>query len=182
MFGARSLDSANSFLAPTRVATWIKPTPLGRRIAETSNANTPRQSPFDGRPHQPGRKERQRYRHIDLAMGSNRQAKHHILAGPLGRRIAETSNANTPRQSPFDGRLHQPGRKERQRYRHIDLANAASFARGNLLDNGGAGNDLKKPTPAARDRCDKRRARLSADRASVLWRRRLGYDDLAPSF
>jgi len=49
MFGARSLGSANSFLAPTRVATWIKPTPLGRRIAETSNANTPRQSPFDGR-------------------------------------------------------------------------------------------------------------------------------------
>jgi hypothetical protein len=62
------------------------------------------------------------------------------------------------------------------------MANAAPFARSNLLDSGGTGNDLIKPTAAARDRCDKRGARLSPDRASVLWRCRLGHDDLAPAF
>jgi hypothetical protein len=65
-------------------------------------------------------------------------------------------------------------REERERDCHIDLSNAAFFARSNLLDTDGAGNDLIKPTPAARDRCDKRGASLSADRASVLQRCRLG--------
>ena len=104
------------------------------------------------------------------------------MAGPLGRSIAETSYADTPGQPSFDGRLHQPRCEERQRNRHIDLANAALFTRSNLLDTDGTGNDLKKPTPAARDRCDKCGARLSADRASVLWRCRLGHDDFAPPF
>ena len=90
------------------------------------------------------------------------------MAVPLGRSIAETSDADAPRQSSFDGSLHQPRRKERQRNRHIDLSNAALFARSNLLDSDGTGNDLIKPTAAARDRCDKRSARLGADRASIL--------------
>ena len=104
------------------------------------------------------------------------------MAGPLGRSIAETSDADTPGQSSFDGRLHQPRCEERQRNRHIDLANATLFTRSNLLDTDGTGNDLIKPTTAACDRCDKRGAGLSADRASVPGRCRLGHDDLAPPF
>ena len=50
----------------------------------------------------------------------------------------------------------------------FDLANAALFAPSNLLDGDGANNDLTKPTAAARNRRNKRGARLSADRASVL--------------
>ena len=90
------------------------------------------------------------------------------MAAPLGRSIAETSDADASGQSSFDGSLHQRGREESQRNRHTDLSNAAFFARGNLIDTEGAGNDLIKPTPAVRDRCDKLGAGLSADRASIL--------------
>jgi hypothetical protein len=82
----------------------------------------------------------------------------------------------------LDGSLHQRGREESQRYRHIDLSNAALLAHSDLINSGGAGNDLIKPTAAVRDRCDKRGAGLSADRASVLGRCRLGQDDFAPPF
>src|SRR5439155_9335108 len=75
--------------------------------------------------------------------GSNRQTEHRILAGPLRRSIAETHDANPPRQSSFDGGLHEIGREESERDRHIDLSNAASLPRSDLLDTGdGAGNNL----------------------------------------
>ena len=61
---------------------------------------------------------------------------------------------------PWTAACTSPGRKERQRYRHIGLSDATSFACSNLLDSGGAGNDLIKPTAAARDRCNKRGASL----------------------
>ena len=77
------------------------------------------------------------------------------MAGPLGRSIAQASDADAARQSSFDGSLHEVGREERERDRHIDLSNAAFVAGGNLRDTGhGASNNLIKPTPAARDRCD----------------------------
>jgi hypothetical protein len=37
------------------------------------------------------------------------------LAGPLGRRIAQASDADTARQSSFDGSPHEVGREERDR-------------------------------------------------------------------
>jgi hypothetical protein len=48
--------------------------------------------------------------------------------------VAQTRDADPARQSPFDGSLHQFGREERERDRHIDLSNAAFFTRCNLLD------------------------------------------------
>src|SRR6266566_4119504 len=79
--------------------------------------------------------------------GSNRQTEHRILAGPLCRSIAETHDANPPRQSSFDGGLHEIGREESERDRHIDLSNAASLPCSDLLDTrDGAGNNLIKPT------------------------------------
>jgi hypothetical protein len=89
------------------------------------------------------------------------------LAGPLGRSITQTRDADATRQSAFDGSLHEFGREERERDRHIDLSNAAFVARGNLLDTGdSAGDDLIKPTPAARDRCDERRAGFATSRSN----------------
>src|SRR5258707_7502282 len=73
------------------------------------------------------------------------------MAGPLGRSIAQASDADPARQSSFDGSLHELGREERERDRHIDLSNAAFVAGSNLLDTGhGASNNLIKPPPAAR--------------------------------
>src|SRR5207249_12020479 len=101
---------------------------------------------------------------------------------PLGRSIAEASDADAARQSSFDGSLHEVGREERERDRHIDLSNAAVVADSNLLDTGhGASNNLIKPTPAARDRCNKRGAGLGANGSKILWRDRYRRDDLAPS-
>ena len=97
------------------------------------------------------------------------KAEYPVLAGPLGRGIAETSNSNPARQSPLDGGFDQIGREERERDRHIDLADAAFFARSDLLDIGdGASNDLFEPATTTGDRCDKRGAGLGADRATVL--------------
>jgi hypothetical protein len=85
------------------------------------------------------------------------------LAGPLGRSIAQASDADATRQSSFDGSVHEVGREERERDRHIDLADAAFVAGRNLLDTGhGASNNLIKPTSAARDRCDECGAGLGA--------------------
>jgi hypothetical protein len=71
---------------------------------------------------------------------------------PLSRRVTQTGYADAARQSPFYGSLHQLGRQESQRDRHIDLSNAALVACSNLGDTGdGPGHDLIKPTPATRD-------------------------------
>src|SRR5438093_2854988 len=51
----------------------------------------------------------------DNRPGSNRQTEHRVLAGPLGRSIAEASDADAARQSSFDGSLHEVGREERER-------------------------------------------------------------------
>jgi len=105
------------------------------------------------------------------------------LAGPLGRSIAEASDADAARQSSLDGRLHEVGREERERDRHIDLSNAAFVAGGNLLDTGhGASNNLIKPTPAARDRCDECGAGLGANRPTVVRQHGSRHDDIAAPF
>src|SRR5260370_15721650 len=115
---------------------------------------------------------------MNTAPGSDPQTEHRVLARPLGRSIAQTRDADPARQSPLDGSLHELGGEERERDRQIDLSNAAFVPRSNLLDAGdGAGNDLSKPTSAARDRCDERRAGLGAYRSPVVWRRASRHDD-----
>ena len=77
---------------------------------------------------------------------SNRQTEHRVLARPLGGSIAQASDADAARQSPFDGCLHQFRREEGERDRHIDLSNATFFTCSHLLDAGnGACNHLSKP-------------------------------------
>jgi hypothetical protein len=111
---------------------------------------------------------------------SRRQTEHRVLARPLGRSIAQTRDANPARQSPLDCSLHEFGREECERDCHIDLSNAAFVARSNLLDTGdGAGNDLIKPTPAARNCRDERGAGLGAYRSTVVWGGGGRHDDFA---
>src|SRR5205807_5059252 len=106
-----------------------------------------------------------------------------VLTGPLGRSIAQASDADAARQSSFDGSLHEVGREERERDRHIDLSNAAFVAGSNLLDTShGASNNLIKPTPAARDRCDECGAGLGANRSTVVRRHESRRDDIASPF
>src|SRR5258708_39156212 len=69
-------------------------------------------------------------------MNTDRQTEHRVLAGPLGRSIAETRDADPARQSPLDGSLHELGGEERERDRQIDLSNAAFVPRSDLLDAG----------------------------------------------
>jgi len=114
---------------------------------------------------------------------SNRQTKHSILAGPPGRSIAKTRDADALRQSSFDGRQDQPRCEERQRYRHIDLSNAAVLAHRDLVDRDDAGNDLIEPVSATCDRCVARvSARIgrascgAADWGTMISRRRFDGD------
>ena len=123
-----------------------------------------------------------RVKNRDGRPGLNRQTEHRVLARPLGRSIAQASDADATRQSSFDSRLHEFRHEERERDRHIDLSNAACLPRSDLLDTGdAAGNDLTKPTPATRDRCNKRGAGLGANGSKTVWRDRYRRDDLAPS-
>ena len=62
------------------------------------------------------------------------KAEYPVLTRPLGRGIAETSNSNPARQTTFDGGFDQIGCEKGERDRHVDLADAAFFARGDLLD------------------------------------------------
>jgi hypothetical protein len=118
--------------------------------------------------------------HSSRMPGPSRQTEHRILAAPLVRSIAETSDTDAPRQSSFDGSLHQFRREESQRDRHIDLSNAAFVARSNLLGTrDGAGNDLIKPMPATCDRCDERGASLSTNGSMVVRRHGRRRDDVA---
>jgi hypothetical protein len=68
--------------------------------------------------------------------GSNRPTEHRVLPRPLGRSIAQPSDGDAARQSSLDGCLHEFGREERERDRHIDLSNAAFIPRSDLLDTG----------------------------------------------
>jgi hypothetical protein len=62
---------------------------------------------------------------------------------PLRRRITQTGDANAPRQASIDCGLDQARCEEGERYRHIDLSNAAFFAFGDVLDvDGVSGDDL----------------------------------------
>jgi hypothetical protein len=45
---------------------------------------------------------------------------------------ARSSSGKTARQATFDCRFDQVGREERERDRHVDLPDTASFARGRV--------------------------------------------------
>jgi len=62
------------------------------------------------------------------------KAEYLVLTRPLGRVTAETGNSKSARQATFDGRFDQIGCEEGQRDRHIDLADAAFFAGGDLFE------------------------------------------------
>jgi len=66
--------------------------------------------------------------------------------------MAETGNSNPARQPTFDRRLDQIGCEKGERDRHVDLADAAFLARGDLLDIGdGARDDFTEPAPTTGD-------------------------------
>ena len=74
------------------------------------------------------------------------KAEDPVLTRPLGRGIAETGNSNPAWEATFDGGFDQMGCEKGERDRHVDLADAAFFARGDLLDIGHlAGRDFIEP-------------------------------------
>ena len=76
-----------------------------------------------------------------------------VLAAPFGRGIGQPDDTNAMRQPPLDCSLHQTWCQERERDRHVDLADAASFARGNVLDILDlAADQFLKPAPTLSDR------------------------------
>ena len=91
-----------------------------------------------------------------------------MLARPLDWRIAQSGDADATWQSTFNGRLHKIGCKEGERYCHVDLAYAASFAFRDAFDAGLCIVDkLVEPPPSPGDRCDQGRAGLRTDRTSL---------------
>ena len=72
------------------------------------------------------------------------------MPGWFGRRIAETGNSNSARQTTFDSRLDQIGCEEGERDRHVDFADTALLARGDLFGICcSASDDFIEPTPTA---------------------------------
>ena len=111
------------------------------------------------------------------------KAEYLVLTRPLGRAIAETGNSKSARQATFDGHFDQIGCEEGQRDRHIDLADAAFFARGDLFDiSHGARDDFIEPAPATSARRDELGAGLRTNRASILRCCEFWHDNLAPPF
>ena len=65
------------------------------------------------------------------------------------------------RQSSLDGCLHEFGREERERDRHIDLSNAAFIPRRRWLDEMIAGTVTSVEQIAARDKCSIRQVNMT---------------------
>src|SRR5262245_1573744 len=92
-----------------------------------------------------------------------------MLARPLGWSVTESSDASASRQPAFDSGFHKIGRQEGQRYRHIDLTQAALLSTSYAFDSDACIIDkLLEPAAPPRDRGDQGGAGLRADRASVL--------------
>ena len=56
------------------------------------------------------------------------KAKHLVLLGPRGGQVGEAGDAHAMRKSTVNRRLDEIGREERERDRHVDLANTAPLA------------------------------------------------------
>ena len=78
------------------------------------------------------------------------KAKHLVLLGPCGGQVGEAGNAHAMRKSTVNRRFDEIGREERERDRHIDLADAAPLAFRNSF---GRGSDVSgkfiEPTASA---------------------------------
>ena len=64
------------------------------------------------------------------------KAKHLVLLGPCGGQVGEAGNAHAMRKSTVNRRFDEIGREERERDRHIDLADAAPLALRNCFGGG----------------------------------------------
>ena len=85
-------------------------------------------------------------------------------------------------QAPLDCSLDKARGQEGQRDRHVDLAYAALFARGNGFDShAGVGDDFVQPASASGNRGDEKGAVLGADWADSPRRRRFRWQNLSAS-
>ena len=92
------------------------------------------------------------------------ESENSVLAGPLGRHVAEPGDADAAREVSVERRLKEGGREERERDRHVDLARAAAFS---LSDRLGTclriDGELIKPAMPPGDGLDEGVASLGAD-------------------
>jgi hypothetical protein len=89
------------------------------------------------------------------------ETEHLALARPFGGHVGEASDAEAMRKSSLDGRFDEIGRQERQRDRHVDLADAAPLAFCNATRiRGCIAQKFGEPAPTSRGRGDQKRARL----------------------
>src|SRR5215510_10261961 len=78
-----------------------------------------------------------------------------MLARPLGWSVTESSDASASRQPAFDSGLHKIGRQEGQRYRHVDLTQAALLSVSDAFDSDACVLDkLLEQAAPSRDRSD----------------------------
>jgi hypothetical protein len=114
---------------------------------------------------------------------SIRQTEHRVLARPLGRSIAETSDADAARQSSFDGSGPSLGARNASEI-VILTCRMLHFSRAAICSTLVTVPTVisSKPATTAGNRCDKCGAGLSANRPTVLGRLGSRHDDLASPF
>ena len=104
---------------------------------------------------------------------SNRQTEHRVLAGPLGRGIAQTAHADAARQLSLDGSLDQLilGARKASEIVMLTFRTLQALTSGDAFGiRSGVGNELVEPTAPPCNRCDQDCAVLGTDRADVLRR------------
>ena len=94
-----------------------------------------------------------------------------MLPRPLGGHVGEAGHSHTMRQPSRDGRVHEIGRQEGKRDRHVDLPNAAPLALGDAFRICvRVGKKFVEPAAASRNRRHQERAGLqSRANASPFW-------------
>src|SRR3979490_2899375 len=95
-----------------------------------------------------------------------------VLPRPFDGQITKARDPQAAGQMPIDCGFDEIGRKESQRYRHVDLTGAASSAVGDALGRGRRILDqLLEPTARLRNRSNQCRFRLRPDgpRTLVRW-------------
>src|ERR1700704_804860 len=94
-----------------------------------------------------------------------------VLPRPFDGQITQARDPQAVGQMPIDRGFDEIGRKESQRYRHVDLTGAASSAVGDVLGRGRRILDqLLEPTAPLRNRSNQCRFRLRPDGPRTLLR------------
>src|SRR6267142_2153601 len=110
------------------------------------------------------------------------ETKHQVLARPFGRQIAQPNNSHSVWKPSINSFLHEVGREEGERDRHVDPPHTASFAVCNVFGiRSRIGHKLIQPSASPRDRCDQECAVLVTDRTDVLMSLEFRHENLAPS-